>query len=256
MTRKKRRRNKNRFFEIFSVGRVIFFLLIIFAGAAYLFLPRYIKINSIFCKSQYGPCGERIDGKVLQSKGKSLFGARKNIKNDLNKETAISDFSIQYKLPDKLEVNIITRKPFFGLSYEQGETVALVDKEGYVLSFQDMTPLPFIKDEKHPPPVGEKVDEERLFALQLILDVYGSYQTQQGKIENDSLTVELKTGERVIFPLEGDRQVLAASLSVILAKLNRQEDGTKINNSDGEVFENCTSGCTIDLRYKNPVVRN
>ncbi len=88
------------------------------------------------------------------------------------------------------------------------------------------------------PNVGEKVTEETLFALELLYDMFSFYQVQTGKIDKSSLVIELSRGPKVIFPLEGSHQVLLGSLRLVLSKLN----------SDSQVS-------TIDLRFKNPVIK-
>lgn len=249
-------RRKKRGSNTINLKIIVLVIFLLLAGGLYYAIPRYVKINSTTCKSQYGPCSKRVEEKLEEVKGQNLFDTKESLDDFLSKETMISDFNMHFKLPDRFEVNILTRKPVFALAYEEGNAAALIDKNGYVLSFQEKTSLPAVETENTPPDVGNKVPEKELFSLRLMSDLYEFYQVSEGKMEKDGLTIELGTGERVIFPLEGDRQVLIASLSVILSKLNNEADDTRIKNDDGDIVGSCAPGCTIDLRYKNPVIRN
>jgi hypothetical protein len=102
--------------------------------------------------------------------------------------------------------------------------------------------------------LGERVDDETFFALELLNDMFTYYQIREGKKDSESLLIELKSGQNVIFPLEGDRKVIIASLGIILNKLNSEDNGTRIG-SDDVGLEDCQRGCLIDLRFKNPVIK-
>ena len=73
------------------------------------------------------------------------------------------------------------------------------------------------------------------------------YQINIGEIINDSLVIELDSGTKVLFPLEGDKQILLGALRLIDSKVTTE--GEELSGVDGQVVE------TIDLRYKNPVLR-
>jgi hypothetical protein len=57
----------------------------------------------------------------------------------------------------------------------------------------------------------------------------------------------LKDGNKAIFPLEGDRDVLVGAFRLIYSQLNQDAQTSKI--------EGVKTPFTIDLRYKNPVIR-
>ena len=88
--------------------------------------------------------------------------------------------------------------------------------------------------------VGETVSTHDLFALNLILGVNEMYQVLYGTITNDALVVDIPPSVRVIFPLEGDSEVLLGGLRLIYAKVTADYLGTYSQ---------------IDMRYKNPVLK-
>jgi hypothetical protein len=77
--------------------------------------------------------------------------------------------------------------------------------------------------------------------------MFSSYQVREGIIEDESLVIELSQGPRVIFPLEGEKEVLLGSLRLVLSKLNNDAQDSKIENVSGASI--------IDLRFKNPVIK-
>lgn len=233
---------------------------LLFLGAAFFFglpiylLPKKIIINNFTCESQFGPCDPKKEEQIRQNTGKNLADAKKSIGELLKSEPLVSDFETHYKVPDKLEVNILLRKPYFGITFNNSEAIALVDTEGYVVAYKDETTLPILEANDAPPQVGEKVSDRKLFALELLGDMYTYYQIKNGHEQEDSVKFAIEGGKDVIFPLEGDRQLLIASLAVILTRLNADDSSTRIENGEG-LKATCLQGCTIDLRFKNPVIR-
>jgi hypothetical protein len=88
--------------------------------------------------------------------------------------------------------------------------------------------------------VGESISTRDLFALNLILGVNEMYQVLYGTITNDALVVDIPPSVRVIFPLEGDSEILLGSLRLVY---------TKVTTSYLGIYSQ------IDMRYKNPVLR-
>jgi hypothetical protein len=223
-------------------------------GVPSYFIPRKIVINNFSCENQFGPCRNQLIDKIEEQRGKNLLVARKKVKGELANDPLVSDYSTHYKIPDKIEVSVILRKPYFGITFNDSGTVALVDEEGYVIAYKEDTSLPTLDARSVPPQVGEKVNDETFFALSLLQDMYDYYQVKNASEEEGGVVFDMGGGKKALFPLEGDRQILVASLAVILTRLNAEETGTRIENVEG-VRSTCLKGCTIDLRYKNPVIR-
>lgn len=229
-------------------GKKTFLILILVAGflTGGFYSTRYLIIKDITCKSQYGPCRESLEKILKGSVGKSIFKAREELKINLKNELLVSDFSIHFTLPNSLQISVLERKANFALANMENSQFALVDEDGYVLSIRDEISLPIVKIDKTLPSVEERVSDEMLFSLKLTREMYIFYQTREAFLTSEGLVINLKTGEKVIFPLGKDRQVLLASLDVILSKLNSSESNSTIGKN---------SVNTIDLRFENPVVR-
>jgi hypothetical protein len=122
----------------------------------------------------------------------------------------------------------------------EGKSV-LVDRDGLILSSgNSILTIPTLITSENLKNVGEKTNNNQLFALKLIEGVYEMYQVNTGKMIDNSLTVELVSGIEVIFPIDGDIQVLLGSLRLVYAKIESNITGTYSQ---------------IDLRFKSPVLR-
>lgn len=210
---------RNIFKPLFHLAGGTFLLLAVF------FLPgRLIKINKVECESQYGACPENINSKLHDVVGYSTLNS-KQIKILLKNNLLVSDYSIRYAFPDKLKVNILLKKARFAVFNKETKEYLLLDKNAQLLGRTNGTLLPV---------VIQNGDTPNLFALALMEGIFSMYQVNRGEIFNDSLVVELPTHVRVIFPLEGDRDILLGTLRLIYSEVTDKE---------------------IDLRFKNPILR-
>ena len=196
----------------------MFKFIVIFVVLVLFFLsPFFIKVKTE-CRTQYGECPFELEsGNLYQTKRKIT----KNLKNNY----LVTDFSMQFKLPNILLVNVLVKKPIFAIQ-DVSNKIFLIDKDGKILSTVDSTSLPMVVQESSIP---------NLFTLNLMQGISQMYQINIGRIENDSLVVELPTSIKVIFPLSGDSQVLLGSLRLVYPKIGTYRE--------------------IDLRFKNPVLR-
>ncbi len=205
-------------------------------------LPRFFIKVRIDCRTQYGGCPEEIASQIIPLEGKSMFYAGRELNKKLKSSFIVSAFSVQFKLPNVLRVDLIIKKPVFALRNISAGTLVLVDKEGIVLALSEETTLPEVSVKIDLPEPGERVTDTHLLALRLTEGIYKMYQTRTSTIEGDTLLVELPGPIRVIFPLVGaDREMLLGSLRLIYSG---------IQSGEGDVLYS-----QIDLRYKNPVLR-
>ena len=229
----------------------VFFGFILLASFISLFfiIPKKLKIKKIVCESQFGPCNTSILGLIDKAGNgeKSLYDVKKELQVILASSILVSDYSFHFQFPNIIEVNLIERKPKYAIKAKDTDSYALVDKEGYVIYFQDLTGLPVLITAEPPPNVGKTVSNKTFFALEILYGMFSSYQVREGKIENESLVIELSQGPKVIFPLEGEKEILLGSLRLVLTKLNNDGQDSKIENVSGASI--------IDLRFKNPVIK-
>lgn len=233
-----------RFVKVFT-GLVIVGLIV----GSFFIVPKKLIIKEVVCQSQFGPCNASILGTIekIGDQEKSYYDAKREIQGILSNNILISDYSFHFQFPAKIEINVIERKPRYALKAKGTDSYALVDEEGYIIYFQDLTGLPYLIVNDSPPNVGEAISGETFFALEVLYGVFSAYQVREGKIEDESLVIELSQGPKVIFPLEGEKEVLLGSLRLVLSKLNNESEDSKIENVSGARI--------IDLRFKNPVIK-
>jgi hypothetical protein len=199
-----------------------------------------IRVN-ITCKSQYGECSRQILNKLNSFNGKSLFLVKSGVKKMLTADFSISDYSLQYKIPNILHVELLVKKAVVAFKNDKSNSLALVGADGKVLSVATDSVLPVITVIENLPEEGQNIGNVDLFALSLAQGVNQMYQTSNFIITDEGLLVELPGQIGVIFPLGGDKDALLGSLRLIYSKI--REDGNLAGYSQ------------IDLRFKNPILR-
>ncbi|MDP3994440.1 MAG: hypothetical protein Q8P91_01235 [bacterium] len=198
-------------------------------------IPRTIPINRVSCSNQYGSCSEDLRQSLGNIQGKSLKETKEVVAEMMSKNLFVKDYTYKYNIPDEIAVYVIVKKPKFTLQNSKDNSFALVDKDGMVLGYSENTTLPGVVFSGESIAVGESVNAKQLFSLDLVSSMYYYYQVKKGIMIEDRLEVRMPGGATVIFPLEGDRDVLLGSLRVVLSKIERVS--------------------TIDLRFKNPVLK-
>lgn len=223
---------------ILAVG-IIFLYIMIWLGVG------FITIKRIECVSQFGTCNKIIDSKFDSLVGEKYLKAVSKLKNIVGEEALIEKYSFQYT-PNGVRIDIIERQARFALAKSDSELKALVDSSGLVLGFTESTQLPTVVNDNFQLSEG-KVTNKVLFALEVMHLVNLSYAVTIGKIDDgSSLSIELPKAIKVIFPLEGDIEVLIGSMILIYNDLTNQF-GSKLN-THAQIID------TIDLRFKNPVL--
>lgn len=209
---------------------------------AVVFAPGFLIKAKVVCKSQHGDCPDQITESLKSLDGEKLYFARKDLKKNLKSNFLVSAFTIQFKLPNILKVDLIVKKAAFALHDGGSGNIALVDKEGTVLTYGESTGLPEVLVAEALPAIGNSVSERNLTALNIMQGIFKMYQIRTGHIEGDTLLVDLPGAIRVIFPLAGfDTDKLLGSVRLIYTNIRDSDSGKNYSQ--------------IDLRYKNPVLR-
>lgn len=233
-------KNRNR-----KKGLVIFFGLLSFLVILVSFYKNNLIINEITCRSQYWECNQAIFSELENAKGKPVLTSRKLLTEILESTFLVKDFSLQLSLPLSYKVDILERKPKFALRKDKESVFSHVTPEGLILSRQDSSNLPYIIINEELPGVGEKVKDELLFSLVLVGEVEERFGIKEARFLNESLVIDLQSGEAVIFPVRGDKRNLLGALFLIMSELSSSNE-SRIGVE--KVYE-------IDLRFKNPILK-
>jgi hypothetical protein len=213
---------------------IIILIVVIFS------LPLFIKVKAD-CRSQEGSCPTEINSKLDAVKNKNLFQAKRDTSKIMKASFLVSDFSMQFKLPNTILVNTIIKKPEYSILDKGSGKYYMLDEKGVVLSMDEKTRYVILIKDAPNLGLGQKVSNEDLFALKLIYGVNQMYQIPSGAVQGESLAVELPQGIRVIFPMkDAEVEVLLGSLRLIYNKITTDYPG---------VYSQ------IDMRYKNPILR-
>ncbi len=225
-----------------KIGITLLFIIVIVLFV--LLVPRMLVIKNIICINQYGSCQETLNLKLENLKGKSLEEVKQEVSAIMRQDLFVKEYVLRYEIPDRVVINTISKKAKFVLKSIDKDKLALVDQDGLVLGLRENSTLPKVFISADYATVGEKVSKRELFALNLVSDLYYFYQVKEGDMFEDRLEIYLSDGVKVIFPLEGDRNVMLGGLKVILSRLNQDNKDSRIK----KVSE-------IDLRFKNPVLK-
>ena len=225
-----------------KIGITLLFIIVIVLFV--LLVPRMLVIKNIICINQYGSCQETLNLKLENLKGKSLEEVKQEVSAIMRQDLFVKEYVLRYEIPDRVVINTISKKAKFVLKSIDKDKLALVDQDGLVLGLRENSTLPKVFISADYATVGEKVSKRELFALNLVSDLYYFYQVKEGDMFEDRLEIYLSDGVKVIFPLEGDRNVMLGGLKVILSRLNQDVKDSRIK----KVSE-------IDLRFKNPVLK-
>lgn len=229
----KRKNKKNKKFRIIKIAIsavfVAFLLLVPFL------IQKILVVRNIECKTQYGRCPKELEAESWKLEARDLYSVKKEINKRLKDNFLISGYSTHFKLPNKIYLDILLKKTYFSLK-PQGDDVYLgVSEDGRVLNRDSSSSLPLVADIRNNYNVGDKVEEKDMFSLKLMQGVFTMYGVREGKITSQGLEVELPGPVRVIFPLEGEKDVLLGSLRLIYTKAQ-------------DISQ-------IDLRFANPILR-
>lgn len=209
--------------------------------AAVFVLPGFLVRVKIECRSQFGECPTDVRQALSEADNKSFYSAKKIIEKKAKSNFLVSNFTVQFKLPNILRINLLVKKPFYAVT-NSGGVFDLVENEGIVVAQASNTALPYVTVSGDLPSIGQNVGEKYLLALKLIDGLNKMYQTSFGVVETDTLLVDLPPKIRVIFPLVGySREMLLGSLRLIYSNIQNGENGNSYSQ--------------IDLRYRNPVLR-
>lgn len=225
----------------YIAGAVLF--LFILVSAVIIFQTNFLKIKSVSCKTQYGPCDSNDEKVLSKIQGQNIFFADAgNLKDELAQDFRNRNIFIQKVFPNKVSVFLEKRKGqvTFKLADSQTPGFFVVDEDGVILGKVTDTPLPTITVKNGDTlVVGERLIAREKNAADLVYLTFRSRGRTTGELEDDFVKVYIENDIVVYYPLDGEPRVLVGALQLIL---NRSRIDNQLPKS-------------IDLRYSNPVLR-
>lgn len=195
-----------------------------------------IRIKEISCVSQFGPCSAGIVELTEKQENNFWWRAVREIKQNLAMDKRVEEYEINPKFPNGLKVIVLERKAEAAVKAAGDEKYSLWSGDGVVLGEASETQLPtvFITDE-------DVEVEEKMFTAELMHELFLWKNIRRGEVRDGGLRVRQEDGLEIIFPLEGDLDVVLGRANLILSWLNSEDAGTRIT--------------IVDLRYRNPVIK-
>ena len=206
--------------------------------------PNFVKIRSIECVSQYGPCSKEVTESLNTFVGRPFPEAVNGVGEYFDSNASHQASRTYFKLPNRLVVSVLERKPAYAVKIKNQNLFALVDLDGLVLRYVEKTALPHIEVATKPD-VLERLQAGDLFALQLISQIQKSYEISQVSKYEDRVEMTID-GYKVLLPIAGEAEIVLGALYTIFNQLNNPEFASIIGDRNLNV---------VDLRYKNPVLR-
>ncbi len=226
-------------FKILSILITLFFLILLPT-----IIKKSIKIGKIECVSQHGECPKEILDGLRHYESYNYKVTKKYVSEYLDSNLLVSDYLLQYHIPNILKVDLNLNKPTSSILNLSDSLYYLVDANGMILSIGSDSDLPKIELNNPKLKVGDIVSDKEKHGLEIIRNLSFLYSIEKGELNENQLKVVSNEGVTVLFPLEGDTSFLIGSLRLIFSRLNDGSEGIRMN----EIKE-------IDLRYKNPILR-
>ena len=225
---------------------IISFVLIVLIVFSFVFFSRKVVIKDISCKSQYSYCGDYLDRKISEIERCDYWTTKKKLKELLNSEGLVQKYNILYRPLNSILVNIVMRKGVAAVKI--GPMYYVFDKNGFILSEVKNTDLVYFFVDGVRYGVGDTINDELLFYSKLVIGTNKMFPMEKAFVdENGYLEIKLRNGPLVLFPKEGDRDILLGSLRLIINQLNKDSQNLRIEKDMNTII--------LDLRYKNPVIK-
>ena len=192
------------------------FLFLLFFGilaVVFIFTPKFYPINKIVCTSQYGPCPANIEKALSDLVPGKYYQIKKEVGKILGNEFDIKEYSLSFKLPDKIELSILQKKAKFALK-DSGQKIHIFTEEFDYISEEKTTHLPMLVVQNT---ISEKykLNDEEKFALNLLYKLYENDKIKILYLMSDRLETYIDNNIKLIFPLTGDLNYLLGSLTIV-----------------------------------------
>lgn len=229
----------------FKFYLLIILPIILFIVITITFLNSF-KIGEVICESQYGYCNIQVDKHLLSFEGNKYLSSKKEIEKYLDENSLIKESFIQFKLPNKIEIYVVERKASYAIKTSDNKYY-LISSDGLIVGKSEFTSLPYITMDDVQTSVGSYIDTNQIFSLKVLRYLDFLYGVKMGVGKKDSNEYKIQEGPLVIFPISGDSDILIGALRLMIQNISK--------NTWEYSLEKAYNQITIDLRYKNPVIK-
>lgn len=237
---------------VFRIVKIAMLLLIVIGGGTYFLLSPFFNIKEITASGNEKITSEELvslSGILLEE---NIFKIQKNKAQQMIKENAyIDQVTIKRKLPDKIEIQVVERKPSLMITF--ANAYVYINNQGYMLEVSpNALNLPILTGFLTPEEeirAGNRLCSEDLQKLEHVLQIMQSAQsnglaekiTKINIADKKNYVLELTSEKKKVYI--GDNSNLSAKM------LNAKEIVELEKGTEGEIFVN------MDLNSKPPIFR-
>ena len=203
-----------------------------------LLFPYFHKVQQIDCTNQYNECSGEVLSGLEKFKNKSVKETLLDLDKSLKENPRIKSYKIIYQPIADISVELIEEKASIAIKENGTSEFLLVSEDHQLITKGSETTLPKLYITKS----EIKIDSPEVkFSQDLLIDLAKYYDINEAYLDDSSIVATYKNELRLTFPISGDIDILLGSLELLLFQLKQKLPDTKISS--------------IDLRYKNPVVK-
>jgi len=250
---RKRRNARKKFFLFLKIlFALIFFGALVF-GANYFYNSSYFRIKEITVSGNNFYKPEEILKQASVQTGVNIFEVdKKNVEGSLTGNLVrLKSASIKKIFPDRIEINILERKPFLIAVYSS--MFYILDNEGIVLEAlsgkipDEYKSLILVKNGlRYYPETGEKIAKKNILSC---ADIYGSLDLEIKKMIREAYISD-SPGQDIIMVTVDSKQIIFGTSDKIIDK------NAILRKILEEAIKSGTRYSVIDLRnIENPVIK-
>jgi len=204
-----------------------------------------VKVHEIVCISQFYACNESIRNDIDSVSKDSMIKTRGALIGLLRNEAIVKNFSFQYQLDGKLILHVNEREPKYCITNKVNSYYA--DELGVVIEIVNGMEVNCIQNINTTYKMKDSLNNNDLLSAQIFYKIRRLSTVESGLIEEKNFVIEYKDRIKLIFPLEGQPDVLIGKAYYTISQFG------KINQY---ITENGFGGITeVDFRYNNPIIR-
>lgn len=225
------------------------YLLILLFFFVLILLPLFLfKFGKVECFNVVGPsCSPEVSSMIYSFVGKSFFDVYAGV-SDLSSLPLVSNYDVVFfPLKKRIEFRVEEKKILLGVEVPDG-SFFLVGEDGSLIKKTSQPPnTALVKVESFNYRVSDKVPDDLFSSFQMVSYLYNFYNLEKGVIFSDRIEIYIKNGPILILPREKDHEVVLGRARFLLDSLLADPQRFKLDKS--------VTYITIDLRYKNPVLK-
>ncbi len=216
---------------------VIFFLLPIF----------FVNFEEIECvEGSNLSCSSGESSSLKQFVGKKFFYIYSNGKKISSLPGILKYDLVFFPFSKKAIFNLKKSLPFIAVNHSSN-SFFLIDEDGVVVQYTDKkVSLPVVGVESFSYKVADKIPEDLFLSLRVFSYIHNLYKIEKGTIFGDRIEIYIRNGPILVLPKEDYRRILGRA-RFLLDSVTANPEKFKLDKSITYI--------TIDLRYKNPVLR-